>query len=243
MDFKSLAEKLKRIDEGVEGQVEECGMMPPMGGMAGGMPPQQDSVSMNVSMNAQGKGGIRDLMDVLKNIENTVDGGNIDNIMSTEPHHAEIDADPELDIVMPHNPEGDTDDDQLMVIDKEEDEAYDNTPNPDYQDNEYMQQNLAGGADEPQKMTKGGYQNVDNALTMAAILPVAAAMGRMGEGLENKLQAMYEDVKVRESEKKTMSRAAKGVMKYGKDGMKALAKAGKAGKSLDSIRDKYNKYD
>ena len=46
-----------------------------------------------------------------------------------------------------------------------------------------------------------------------------------------------------EAEKKTMSRAAKGVMKYGKDGMKALAKAGKEGKDLDKIRDKYNKYD
>jgi hypothetical protein len=48
-----------------------------------------------------------------------------------------------------------------------------------------------------------------------------------------------------EAEKKTMSRAAKGNEKYGKDGMKALAKAGKDGaseKKLDSIRDKHNKY-
>jgi hypothetical protein len=48
---------------------------------------------------------------------------------------------------------------------------------------------------------------------------------------------------VNESEKKTMSKAAKGMMKYGKDGMKALAKAGKDGKDLDKVRDKYNKYD
>jgi len=45
-----------------------------------------------------------------------------------------------------------------------------------------------------------------------------------------------------EAEKKTMSRAGKGMMKYGKDGMKALAKAGKEGKDLDKVRDKYNKY-
>jgi len=45
-----------------------------------------------------------------------------------------------------------------------------------------------------------------------------------------------------EAEKKTMSKAAKGVMKYGKKGMQALAKAGKEGKSLDKVRDKYNKY-
>jgi hypothetical protein len=44
-------------------------------------------------------------------------------------------------------------------------------------------------------------------------------------------------------EAQTMSRAAKGNEKYGKDGMKALAKAGKEGKDLDKIRNKYDKYD
>lgn len=44
-------------------------------------------------------------------------------------------------------------------------------------------------------------------------------------------------------EQKTMSRFAKGVMKYGKDGMQALAKASKEGKDLDKVRDKYDKYD
>ena len=42
---------------------------------------------------------------------------------------------------------------------------------------------------------------------------------------------------------RTMSRAAKGYEKYGKQGMQALAKAGREGKNLDKIRDKYNKYD
>jgi hypothetical protein len=51
------------------------------------------------------------------------------------------------------------------------------------------------------------------------------------------------DYPVKEAGERTMSRAAKGVMKYGKDGMKALAKAGKDGKDLDKVRDKYNKYD
>jgi len=43
-----------------------------------------------------------------------------------------------------------------------------------------------------------------------------------------------------------MSRAAKGYKKFGPEGMKKLAQAGKAGaseKELDAIRDKYNKYD
>jgi hypothetical protein len=48
---------------------------------------------------------------------------------------------------------------------------------------------------------------------------------------------------VKEAVKQTMSRAAKGYEKYGKEGMQALAKAGKEGKDLDKVRDKYNKYD
>ena len=40
-----------------------------------------------------------------------------------------------------------------------------------------------------------------------------------------------------------MSRAAKGYEKYGKEGIEALAKAGREGKALDPIRAKYNKYD
>jgi len=49
--------------------------------------------------------------------------------------------------------------------------------------------------------------------------------------------------KVKEAVEKTMSRAAKGYEKYGKEGMQALSKAGKEGKNLDKVRDKYNKYD
>lgn len=51
---------------------------------------------------------------------------------------------------------------------------------------------------------------------------------------------------IEEAEQQTMSRAAKGNEKYGKDGMKALAKAGREGaseKKLDAIRDKHDKYD
>ena len=40
-----------------------------------------------------------------------------------------------------------------------------------------------------------------------------------------------------------MSRAAKGYEKYGKEGMEALAKAGREGKALDPVRAKYDQYD
>jgi len=60
----------------------------------------------------------------------------------------------------------------------------------------------------------------------------------------DRLTQDYGQQGVAESEK-TMSRAAKGNEKYGKDGMKALAKAGREGaseKKLDSIRNKYDNY-
>lgn len=72
------------------------------------------------------------------------------------------------------------------------------------------------------------------------------AFGSMFGGSSSDLT---KNLKIREqdvaegSEKKTMSRAAKGNEKYGKAGMKALAKAGREGKDLDKVRDKYNKYD
>ena len=80
--------------------------------------------------------------------------------------------------------------------------------------------------------------------------------GAVAEKLVHHLQAKYEAQNQMESmrrlaglpslveaEKKTMSKVAKGIMKYGKKGMKSLADAGKKGKDLEPIRAKYNKYD
>lgn len=58
-----------------------------------------------------------------------------------------------------------------------------------------------------------------------------------------KIKVGGKEYPVKEAGERTMSRAAKGNEKYGKDGMKALAKAGREGKDLDKVRDKYNKYD
>jgi len=73
----------------------------------------------------------------------------------------------------------------------------------------------------------------------------AKKAGKMDEGQKcNECGMMMEKCScMHESTDKTMSRAAKGVMKYGKEGMKALAKAGKEGKSLEPVKAKYNKYD
>jgi len=65
-DLKDLRDK--KVDEELVG---ECGDMPMPNGMMGMRnPAQQDSISANISMNASGTGGIRDLMSILRNIEN-----------------------------------------------------------------------------------------------------------------------------------------------------------------------------
>ena len=96
MDLKSLIAKMTAIEEGAQmappsspempveecgdemmpGAVEECGMDMP-GSMMSSTPKQSDSVTMNVSINGSGSGGIRDLMDILSNLEN---GANHDEI-------------------------------------------------------------------------------------------------------------------------------------------------------------------
>lgn len=63
-DLKDL--RAKKVDEEI---VDECGMDMPM---PMGANKQQDNVSMNISMNGSGPGGIRDLMNILRDIE---DGG------------------------------------------------------------------------------------------------------------------------------------------------------------------------
>jgi hypothetical protein len=83
---KAFSEVYDNVD------VEECGL-PGMSNMPSGMmgtsaPKQQDNVTMNVSMNGSGAGGIRDLLNVLKDIQ----GG-----PEVEPHH---DQDAEHDVLV-----------------------------------------------------------------------------------------------------------------------------------------------
>jgi hypothetical protein len=87
MNLNDLISKLRTIEEGnevapvhtdspadAEGIEIIGGPMGSMGGMLGGMghsepPKQQDSVSMNVSLNGAGAEGVRDLMNILHNID------------------------------------------------------------------------------------------------------------------------------------------------------------------------------
>ncbi len=95
MNFQDLLTKIKQLDET---QADECGgqmdvepsKMPSDGDMltgeCGGMmsmgaPKQSDSVTMNVSMNGSGSGGIRDLIGILRNIEQAGDSKDSDDVL------------------------------------------------------------------------------------------------------------------------------------------------------------------
>lgn len=59
-------ESLDLLADELEQDMDECGMGPMS---MPSMNKQQDNVSMNVSMNGSGSGGIRDLMNILRNLE------------------------------------------------------------------------------------------------------------------------------------------------------------------------------
>lgn len=68
MNFIDLNKRLNAIDSGK--QLDECGCggSPDMGNQ-----PQQDSVNMNITVSGQGAGGIRDILDVLRNMDKPKD--------------------------------------------------------------------------------------------------------------------------------------------------------------------------
>lgn len=128
-----------------DGSVEECGMMGPSSMPS--MPKQSDSVNMNVSLNASGSGGIRDLMSILKTIE---DGQSVD-------HDMDHDMDPELII---RKMDGAGEGDRFMGA-----EEFANEPDEMYSDTNYE---AGGDLNRP----KGAYamaQPGDNPMAVESI--------------------------------------------------------------------------
>jgi hypothetical protein len=66
-------ESLDQLAMEVQQEVDECGMGPMGMSSPMAMSKQQDNVSMNINMTGSGSGGIRDLMDILRNIEQGAD--------------------------------------------------------------------------------------------------------------------------------------------------------------------------
>jgi len=194
-NFMSLYKKIRAINENqMPGDVEECGdmMALPMG-MGHEHSGQEDSVTMSVSMNGSGDGGIRDLMNILKGIENV-----------GEPH-ADHDA---MDVVFGGEMEPEMEEFANSMAGASKQAYFPQSAVTDIGSND------GRGDHEVRKANGGG-----NPYT------------QVSEELVSQLSSLYQEIK-EAGEKKTMSRAAKGHEKYGKEG-----------KDLDKIRDKYNKYD
>jgi hypothetical protein len=220
MNFYDLSAKLRAIDEST---VAECGDMMPMPmPMMPHAPQQSDSVTMNVSMNGSGAGGIKDLMDILRNIEQAAEHDHKEPMIA-QPHG--IDGD--VDVVL-----GTADEDMLADPDAKSgagagDESYGNS--------------APGGSDAHQFGVDAVTHHGDDMHSKGSVkrLRVNGGENPLQEALVERLSAMYQEIKEGERQ---MSRAAKGIKKYGKDGMQALRDAEAEGKDLEPVRAKYNKY-
>jgi len=164
MDIRDIYKRVRAIDENQS--VEECGIMP-----MPSMPGQQDNVSMNLSMNANGAGGIRDLMGILRNIEHG------ENPATDAGDHSELDAlfgEPET-----------KDADVLLGAEPEMDETYGNSMQGASGKTDYdvatvtnIGSNDGRGDHEVRKVNGGG--------------------NPMRESLVNKLSELYQEVKGRD---------------------------------------------
>ena len=254
MNLQDLLIKMKQLDEddttpyapeappeaapAPDATVDECGDMPLPGAIMHSPTAQQDNVTMNVSMNGSGSGGIADLMKILRNIEDSAGDDEEDAIIIGEPHRTHGDhAEPIMG-----NEENQSDSSPFTNAPDEFDEVFDD-------DKEVWGNSVRGDAGHHTHGIDSVTFSGDDMNSKGKISPMARAPGtnplrspsQYDESLVNRLSAMYQEIK--EANGKTMSRAAKGNEKYGKDGMQALAKAGREGKDLDKVRDRYNKYD
>jgi hypothetical protein len=238
MNLKDLIAKMDAIEEGVDVKTDECGAMPMPGAVMSIGPQahqgQQDNVSMTINVNGQGEGGLRSIMNILRDIEAGEEPADGDDTGHEEPI---MGADESQNIQGDESPLTVSPDEEMEEVIGDDEEGWGNSAHGGHKHHTH-------GLD---AVTFSG----DDMNSKGKISPVSRAPGtnplrepsQFDEALVQRLTTMYQEIKEAGGEKKTMSRAAKGVMKYGKEGMKALAKAGKEGKDLDKVRDKYNKYD
>jgi len=196
MNFYDLSAKLRAIEES---SVAECGDMMPMP-MMPHAPGQQDSVTMNVSMNGNGAGGIKDLMDILRNIEQAAEHDHDhQEPMVAEPHHADHD----VDIVL-----GTADEDMLADPNKQQggsgagDESYGNS--------------APGGSDAHQFGIDSVTRHGDDMHSKGSVkrLRVNGGENPLQEALVERLTAMYQEIKEGGASEKEMDAIRKKYNKY-----------------------------
>ena len=168
MDIKDIYKRVRAIDENQS--VEECGDMMPLP-MMPHSPAQADSVTMNVSMNGSGPGGIRDLMGILRNIEHG------ENPAQDAGGHDELDA-------LFGKPE--THDADVLLGAEPVDEEYGNS-----------MQGASGEIEYDSAFVNNIGSNDGRAGSKAR--KVNGGENPMSESLVNRLQAHYESIKYNEA--------------------------------------------
>jgi hypothetical protein len=199
MHLYDLIEKLKKIEDSsvVKESVEECGEVPIQ--MIGQPHAQQDNVTMNVSMNGQGPGGIKNLMDILRSIEKGKQGDKPKLIIGKPEHDHE---EPMMGDMVASMADEETEDNvtggksPFTTDERDMEEEFD--------DDEETYANSANGS--PGKHIHGIDAvtfSGDDMNSKGKISPVARAPGtnslrepsNFDESLVNRLSAMYQEIK------------------------------------------------
>ena len=187
MNFTELYKKIDALDKGIDTQINECAC-DEMGPEH--QPKQQDNVNMNITINGQGSGGIRDLMDILRNIDT-----------SGEPQHHDKPLQGSSDVMVSepsieHEPVRiDLGDEQL--IPEMEPAVIELEPTEEVMDDSYA--NSVEGGSNPKKF---GIEAVigmgDDLLSKGSEKPKVNGGGNPGavsESLVNHLKDLYNEVK------------------------------------------------
>jgi hypothetical protein len=151
--MKSILESFDKVD-----RADEAPMPVPMDMPTSSMPPvappedKGQPVSMNVSVNASGKENVQDLLDLMK----------MAGINHSEPDGDELgkigDAELDIDLDGDHQPD-------IALQPKEE---YENDPEEEYKDTQYMTKDLSGGINR-EKKAYAKAQDGDNAMAVESI--------------------------------------------------------------------------
>jgi hypothetical protein len=175
--MKESLERLRRIDEGADVEVDECGPMPIAIGGPAGLQKQQDNVTMNVSMNGSGPGGIKDLMNILRNIEGS-------DHSAPQGHEEPIMGEPGESVTGNDSP--------LSITD----EVYD--------DEEKFANAAPGGSPKHTHGIDAVTFSGDDMNSKAKVSPLARAPGTntlrepVQEGLVERLSSLYNEIKTRD---------------------------------------------
>lgn len=142
MDFHQLLAKMQQLDApATEAVADECGGMPmPSAPMAPSAPPP----SMSINVNAQGMDNIEDMLALVAKL-NGADKPSMPPMpsMSPMPKIMSIKSLPDMDGDNDFKIGGEHD------MDREKEEAWDNEPNEEEKDVDYMNNKLAGGLNRP----------------------------------------------------------------------------------------------